>query len=296
MPVSGTAPTQLEGEEDFEAVKRFLQAPTVEGGHPTRELSRAEPTRRAGIKPKPAPVPPAPPVMRTALVAGGAAAVVAGVVGWQLLRQPSAPAATVDVPALMPPGVSLPAATVPPVTSVAAPLATTVVATLPGATPPPATLRPAPSAPPPTPPPTPRPTPPPTTAPTPPPTTVATPPPTTTPPATTQPPKPSLTPEQGVRLAITEFASALSRLDKDAVLRIFPNFPQKNFEGLANFKAYKVDVEVKKLDVQPSRVVVETRVHHRFTSFSGKEDSNSRNERMIFIEGGASASGWVRVE
>jgi serine/threonine-protein kinase len=292
VPDVGAAPTQLEGEEDFEAVKRYLQAPTVGGAQPTREVSLAEPTRRAARRPAAAPPPPPPRSTRTYVVVGGAAAaVVAGAVGWQLVQQPPTPPTSAEVPAstlALPTPAPTPRPTPPPATPEPTPRPT-----------PPPTTRP---TPPPTPEPSPRPTPPPTTQPTPPPTTVATPPPTPpptprpTPPPTTVLPKPSLTPEQGVRQAITEFATALSRLDETAVLRIFPNFPQKNFEGLRNFKAYQVDVEVKKVDVQASRVVVDTRVHHRFTSFSGKESSNSRNERMIFIEGGASASGWVRVE
>jgi hypothetical protein len=102
-----------------------------------------------------------------------------------------------------------------------------------------------------------------------------------------------LTPEQGVRVAIAEFASALSRLDRDGVRRIFPNFPDRNFEGLSNFKAYHVNVEVGKVLVEPSRVVVEARTRHTFTAFSGKQESRTQKERMVFIEG---ARGWVRVE
>ncbi len=263
LPAAGSAPTQVEGEEDFEAVKRFLQAPTVEGAQPTRAISGVEPTRKTPVKRKPPAVSPPAPASRTGWVAGGVGAAIAvGIVGWQL-GLPAKP--EMPPPTLQP----TPLPTLPP-------------------TPPP-TLQPTP--PPTLPPTTLRPTPPPTTLP---PTTL--PPPTPLPPVTTQPPLPTLTPDQGVRQAIKEFARALSRLDKDAVLRIFPNFPQKNFEGLANFKAYAVDVEVKKLTVEPSRVVVEARTHHTFTSFSGKEDSNTRNERMIFIQGGASGAGWVRVE
>jgi hypothetical protein len=43
-------------------------------------------------------------------------------------------------------------------------------------------------------------------------------------------------------------------------------------------------------------VVVEARARHTFTSFSGKQDSTTRNERMIFIQGGTASAGWVRVE
>jgi hypothetical protein len=127
-------------------------------------------------------------------------------------------------------------------------------------------------------------------------TTLATPPPTTAPPVTTLPARPVLTPEQGVRQAIAEFARALSRLDKDGVRRVFPNFPDKNFEGLANFKAYDVGVEIAKVNVEPSRVVVEARTKHTFTAFSGKQESRTQKEKMVFIRGGDSVSGWVRVE
>ncbi len=286
LTVAGSAPTQaqgIEGDEDQEAIKRYLAQPTVEGTEiqPTRELGRAEPTRQAQ-RLKAVPPPPAPKRTGLMLGAGAAALIVAGLIGWRLM-QPTPPVVT-EVPGTQP-AISLPPATQPPATIAVAPT-TLVAAAVPPKSLPGATLRPAPTLPPAT-----QPAPPSTTLP--PPTTVATPPPTTAPPTTTQPPRPALSPEQGVRQAISEFATALSRLDKDGVRRIFPNFPDKHFEGLSNFKAYKVDVEVAKLTVEPSRVVVDARTKHTFTAFSGKQESKTQKEKMVFIEGGR---GWVRVE
>jgi serine/threonine-protein kinase len=294
----GSVPTQLEGDEDQEAVKRYLAQPTVEGpeGQPTRALDRAgEPTRVAAARPAARreletaarPTPP-PPRSRTGLALGGGAAalLVAGLLAWRALSPPVPPEASPGTTVASLPAVTAPPATMAPATTLAVPPATAPAATLPTPRPAPtATPRLAPTAAPPTPPPA---TPPPTTLPP-----VTTPPPATAPPATTLPPRPVLTPEQGVRQAITEFAQALSRLDKDGVRRIFPNFPDKNFEGLSNFKAYSVQVEVAKLSVEASRVVVEARTKHTYTAFSGKQESRTLKEKMIFIEGGR---GWVRVE
>jgi len=291
-----SAPTQQAGDDDQEAVRRYLAQPTVEGREqPTRALE-PEPTRVAPTRPRPrpeTPARPAPPTpSRTGVVvgAGGAALVAAGVLGWFVTRpgEPAPEPPPVSVAATLP-APSLAPVTPPPATLVTPPPPTSTV-TLPTPRPTPtATPRPAPTATPPAPP-----TPPPTTLP--PVTTLATPPPTTMPPVPTLPARPVLTPEQGVRQAIAEFARALSRLDKDGVRRVFPNFPDKNFEGLANFKAYDVGVEIAKVNVEPSRVVVEARTKHTFTAFSGKQESRTQKEKMVFIRGGDSQSGWVRVE
>ncbi len=293
LEAAGSAPTQHEGDEDQEAIKRYLAQPTLEGQEPqpTRALDQAaEPTRVAArpaarVRPEAPTRPPTAKRSGAAIGAGVVALVVAGVVGWQVTR-PSAPEPGGEGPPVSVvsslPAATLPPATLPPATTIVAPPGTALPPSLPTPRPlPSATPRPLPSA-----------TPPPVTT-LPPPTTVATPPPTTAPPATTLPPRPVLTPEQGVRQAISEFATALSRLDRDGVRRIFPNFPDKNFEGLANFKAYKVDVEVARVSVEASRVVVEARTRHTYTAFSGKQESRTQKEKMVFIEGGR---GWVRVE
>jgi serine/threonine-protein kinase len=293
-PLAGSSPTQVEGDEDQEAVRRYLAQPTLESeAQATRDLGRtAEPTRAAPAqKIRVAPRPAASASRAWLPAAFAAAAVAAGGVGYYLM-QPAPPLTDTPPGTLGTPPVSTPPVTAPPLTLVPPttqgppPSTLTTPPTTSRPAPATTTLRPAPTAPPPTlPPPT---TAPPVTAPpvTAPPATVATPPPTT-------PPKPALSPEQGVRAAIGEFADALSKLDREGVRRVFPNFPDKNFEGLANFKAYRVSVEVRKLTVEASRVVVEARTRHTFTSFSGKEESRTQNEKMVFIEGGR---GWVRVE
>jgi hypothetical protein len=99
-----------------------------------------------------------------------------------------------------------------------------------------------------------------------------------------------------VRQALREYAEAFSRLDRRAVASIFPGVPDRNFEELErNFKEYSMQIEVQRLVVQPERerVVVECRIQHTYTTFSGKRDTRSAKENMIFIEKNGR---WVRIQ
>jgi serine/threonine protein kinase len=305
----------LRTEADREVVKRYLADATVAQRQALPELTlhEAASTRVAPASRPPAhvrteaplrtetrtqPAAPAAAARRSAIgiAAGAAALLLAASIGWHLTRRsPPGPTTSVgDLPGTQP-AITAPDASAPP--TVRSPSPPTISATAPPMPAPAGPARPAPTTAPPTlraaPPTTlsgPPVTAPPPTAP--PATMVEAPAPATAPPATA-PPQAALTPEQGVRLAIAEFASALSRLDREGVRRIFPNFPDRNFEGLANFKAYHVDVEIARIAVEASRVVVEARTRHTFTAFSGKQESRSQKEKMVFIEG---ARGWVRVE
>jgi eukaryotic-like serine/threonine-protein kinase len=142
---------------------------------------------------------------------------------------------------------------------------------------------------------------PPTAPPTAPPTTLPTASPTTAPPTvpptaaptTAVPTAVKLSPEEGVRAALQDYAAAFSRLDKAGVRKIFPTIPDKNFDGLANFKSYRMEIEPTKITVDLPRVMVETRTRHTVTTFSGKQESNTTKEKMVFIE---STGSWVRVQ
>jgi serine/threonine-protein kinase len=234
-----------------------------------------------------------------------AAAVVVTAVGWYLLRAPEA------LPTPSPPPSALPnASPSPPSPSTTLPATSSPV--IPASTPRPAPTAPAGSSKPSVP--APRsspvvtaslaPTPPSiaATAPPPLPTTTLAPAPTPPPaPAASSPatlptplPRPGLTPDQGVRQALQEYAEAFSRLDKAAVRKIFPTVPDRNFEGLDNFKAFRMEIAVSKLQVELPRVIVETQTRTTYTSFSGKQESRATREKMVFIE---SRDGqWVRVQ
>ena len=108
-----------------------------------------------------------------------------------------------------------------------------------------------------------------------------------------QKPGPAVSPEQGVRQALREYADAFSRLDKASVRRIFPSIPEQNFGGLSNFKAYEMEITVTKVQVDLPRVLVECRIQHTYTSFSGKRESKTVKEKMVFIE---SKDAWVRIQ
>jgi hypothetical protein len=110
---------------------------------------------------------------------------------------------------------------------------------------------------------------------------------------TPQKPAPAVSPEQGVRQALREYAAAFSRLDKASVRRIFPSIPEQNFGGLSNFKAYEMEIAVTKIQVDLPRVLVECRIQHTYTSFSGKRESKTVKEKMVFIE---SKDAWVRIQ
>ena len=78
--------------------------------------------------------------------------------------------------------------------------------------------------------------------------------------------------------------------------RIYPGVPDKNFEPLErDFKAYNMEIEIEKLQVQPERdrVVVDCRVQHTYTTFSGKREGRTTKEQMIFIEKNGR---WVRIQ
>ena len=55
-----------------------------------------------------------------------------------------------------------------------------------------------------------------------------------------------------------------------------------------------MDIEVAKLQVELPRVLVETRIRHTYTTFSGKQESKTVKEDMVFIESKDGA--WVRVQ
>ena len=286
--VVASAPTRAVGsedDEDQEVVKGYPAQLTVqaEPARPTRVLDRAEPAPRPQ---RPKPAPPSQSPRRTGLVVGTAAAalILAGLIGWRLTQSPApAPSISADVPATGP-AITAPAATLePPPTQAPASLLAGPATTLRAAAsatprPPRATLGPAPTAPPATQPPTTLP----------PATTVATPPPTTTmaPAPSTTMPSPKLSPEQGVRQAIEEYAAALGSRDDQRMIRIYPGFPPKNLEELRKaFKDYSVSVvALDKITVEPNRVFAEVRLRHTFTSFSGKQESETRKEKMIFFD------------
>ena len=91
------------------------------------------------------------------------------------------------------------------------------------------------------------------------------------------------------------YASAFSRLDKAAVRKIYPTVPDRNFDGLEDFKSYEMKIEIVKIRVNPPRVEVETRTTAAFTTFSGKQERlSSVKEKMTFIESKDGA--WVRVQ
>ena len=106
--------------------------------------------------------------------------------------------------------------------------------------------------------------------------------------------RPAFSPELGVRQALREYEEAFSRLDKDSVRRIYPTILDRNFEGLANFKAYAMRIEVTKIKVDLPRVLVECRVRHSYTSFSGKQEDRTVSEKMVFIA--HPDPPWVRVQ
>jgi hypothetical protein len=81
-----------------------------------------------------------------------------------------------------------------------------------------------------------------------------------------------------VRKALREYAAAFSRLDKASVRKIFPTVPDQSFEGLKDFKS----------------VLVEARIRHTWVTFSGKQDSATRKEKMTFLQG--PEGGWMRVQ
>jgi serine/threonine-protein kinase len=108
------------------------------------------------------------------------------------------------------------------------------------------------------------------------------------------PAAPALSPEQGVRQALAEYVAAFNRLDRAAVRKIFPTVPDENFEGLADFQSYRMDLAVSRLDVQLPRVLVEARITHTWVTFSGKRDSSTRKEKMTFLQGPDGA--WMRVQ
>jgi serine/threonine-protein kinase len=108
------------------------------------------------------------------------------------------------------------------------------------------------------------------------------------------PPEPALSPEEGVRKALAEYVAAFNRLDKPAVRKIFPTVPDENFEGLADFQSYRMDLAISKLDVKLPRVLVEARITHTWVTFSGKRDSATRKEKMTFLQGPDGA--WMRVQ
>jgi hypothetical protein len=99
-----------------------------------------------------------------------------------------------------------------------------------------------------------------------------------------------------VRQALLEYGEAFSRLDRKAVASIFPGVPDKNFDELQrNFKSYSMRIEVLKLEVQAElkRVAVECRIQHTYTTFSGKTETRSAKEKMIFFE---TDGRWVRIQ
>jgi hypothetical protein len=78
------------------------------------------------------------------------------------------------------------------------------------------------------------------------------------------------------------------------VRRIYPTILDRNFEGLSNFKAYTMRIEVTKIRVDLPRVLVDCKVRHSYTSFSGKREERTVSEKMVFIA--SPDPPWVRVQ